>query len=137
MSEVAVIEYAHLKFAALTEFELDCALGYARTYYEQNFDRDLMRIIVNTVHHRRKPGVELPLLAATVIRENIHPPHNPSPQEQEDFDLAYRGWKGAVMLTMSIRSGWARANSKRARRRKKKSFSMFPEDKRGQLRFVS
>lgn len=116
MAERSVIEFANLTYLALREYELDSALGYARTCYEQELNRDFLRLLINSVHQRRKPGVALPLLAATVVKENVHPPENATQEQLEDFDFLYRAYKGAIMQTMSIRSVWVRAKGKKKKK---------------------
>lgn len=106
MGDIPVLEFANLNFPALTEFELDSAIGYARLCYEQTLDRDLLRILVNTTHSRRQPKVILAMLAAMVVKENIQLPWRATPEQVEDYQWKVKACKAAIMKTMSIRRVW-------------------------------
>ncbi len=118
MGDIPVIEFAHLNFPSLTEFELDSAIGYARLCYEQTLDRDLLRILVNTTHKRREQkGVILPMLAAMVVKENVRLLWRATPEQIEDYRWKVEACKAAVMKIMSIRRVWQQQQEAQKRAR--------------------
>lgn len=99
MTERAVVTVEEFD-GPVREEELDVALEYAanaRGAYKRTLDRDLLRVLVNTVRQRRKKSDILPMVAAKVARELI--PYN----EKKDA-LKYEAYKGAAMKVFSERA---------------------------------
>ncbi len=91
-----VVVQKSLGYQPVSEGELDIGVAYAKTEYEKDLDRDLLRLVVNTTLERRNAQTKLAFLAATVVRENIRL----SNKEQAPKIDAY---KGAIMKVMSTR----------------------------------
>lgn len=130
----------------VSDWELGVALDYARRpkpegKYERELDRDLLRLVVNTVIERREPGSILPFLTAEVARQVI-------PQREKKDALKYEAYKGAAMKVFSGRSARARAARAEEKKRIRPSArpppsekkKVFPEDQRpkhkGQLKML-
>ena len=109
-----VVSHAELQGAPVSEQELDTALAYAheeppKGKYGRDLDRDLLRIIINTVIERRDAGTKLPFLTAHVVREVL-------PLVEKNDTLKYEAYKGATMKVFSTRSAWKRRGATRTRK---------------------
>lgn len=114
---------------AVSESELDIGITYARDpagKYRRVLDRDLLRLIVDTVMARREQHSILPFLTATVAREVI-------PEREKKDALKYEAYQGAAMKIFSarsVRARAARAHSPQSTRSPKAGSPMHPEDTR-------
>lgn len=121
----AVVEGRVPHYGPVSDFELQVGIAYAKKEYERDLDQHLLRVMVNTTFERRKPGMKLALLAATVVRELV-------PARDKAANHAVDGYKGAVMKIMSDRSHKAR------RKKPKQKATKHPCDYRipGQYRLI-
>ncbi len=141
MVDRPVLKREELEFAAVSEWELDIAMAYARDpkgKYRVELDRDLLRVLVNTANERRSRNVILPLLVARVVSDGI-------PFKNKTEKPKYEAYKGSVMKVFSERSARSPAaqakkiaSAARTRRTGKKGRRDYPEDShpkhKGQLR---
>ena len=130
MTTRPVLRTEELVYGPVTEWELDNALAYVRKKYKTELDRDLLRILFNTIEERRTEDVILPLLAARVVSDGI-------PFTNKAEKPKYEAYKGGVMKVFADRFARSKqakarqqASAERTRRTKKKKKRAHPEDAR-------
>ncbi len=124
VAEKPVVSEMRFDGGPVNEDELDKALEYAQNpkgKYKKELDRDILRLVVNTVIGHREPGVILPFLTAEVVRKVV-------PYAQRKDALKYEAYKGAAMKVFSDRSAW---KSKTVARKRAQARSQPPPGKAG------
>ena len=121
-----VLKSEAVKYPPPTEQELDIGVAWAKSQYEKDIDRDLLRVLVNTANERRssQPGPSLPDLVTEVVRDGV-----PLSDKQEAHKRA--AYKGAVMKIYAGRS--ARVSQKAAYERKNAGVRAPPRPKKGKF----
>lgn len=96
MTQRAVVSTQSLSYAPVTDIELTIGIEYAEKEYGKKPDKDMLKVMVNTVMQRRDRKTILPFLAATVVREIV-------PQNNKEQAPKIEAYKGAIMKIMSTR----------------------------------
>ena len=96
MTQRAVVSTQPLSYAPVTDVELAVGIEYAKKEHLKDLDRDMLKVLVNTVMKRRNPKTILPFLAATVVRETI-----PNSNKLEAPKI--EAYKSGIMKIMSTR----------------------------------
>ncbi|MSU73902.1 hypothetical protein EXS56_02050 [Candidatus Kaiserbacteria bacterium] len=106
-----VLKNEAVKFPPPTEQELDTGVAWAKSQYEKDVDRDLLRVLMNTVNERRtsQRGPSLPDLVTEVVHQGV-------PLSNKDKAHKRAAYKGAIMKIYAGRS--ARVSQRAAQERK-------------------
>lgn len=130
--EKPVLSVQELEYAPASERELDVGIDWAKTQYEKDVDRDMLRVLFNTANERRtsQPRSALPDLVSLIVREGV-----PLSDKQEAHKRS--AYKGAIMKIFAGRSAWRSKNAARKRKhaaeeaqRSKDKKTRHPEDAR-------
>ena len=118
-----VLKRQEVRFPPATEQELDTGILWAKTQYEKDIDRDMVRVLVNTANERRssQPGPSLPDLVAEVVHDGV-----PLSDKQEAHKRA--AYKGAIMKIYAGRS--ARVSKQAAQKRNSAGIRAPPRSKK-------
>lgn len=106
-----VLKQEAVEYPPASEQELDVGVAWAKSQYEKDIDRDMLRVLVNTANERRSstPGPSLSDLVTEVVHDGV-----PLSNKEEAHKRA--AYKGAVMKIYAGRS--ARVSKKAAQRRR-------------------
>lgn len=110
MAQRAVVSTQALAYVPVTDGELAIGIEYAKREYDKDLDRDMLKVLTDTVMRRREPRTILPFLTATVVREVI-------PLRNKEQAPKIDAYKGAIMKIMSGRSVKKRQADAKKRRR--------------------
>lgn len=106
-----VLTLQPLQFGPASEQELNAGIDWARTKYEKDVDRDMLRVLFNTANERRtwQYRSALPDIVSLVVHDGV-----PLSDKEEAHKRA--AYKGAIMKIFADRSAW---KSKRAAYRRR------------------